>query len=187
MDALIDGSPDPISAYYLRRYVGAGECMLDVGCGRAPYRDAIAGRYVGIDLAGPRFPLKAGTRLFAAAAGDCLPFAPDTFDLVFARSALYQFPDPNRALAEFHDVLKPGGRILLLDYNRRSQRRLQKGEGARRPCWTQWQLSKRVAGTGFQECEILMPKDRRLSRPEHILRMLYQELFGTWAIVTGIK
>lgn len=181
------GGIDPVSAYYLGQYLRDDQRMLDVGCGRAPYCDAVAGQYVGIDLAGPRFSLDAGRRLFAGAAGDRLPFAPQTFDLVFARSALYQFPDPDAALGEFHSVLKSGGRILLLDYNRRAQRRLQKGEGARRPCWTQWQLRRRVERAGFQACELLVPVPRAPGILERWLRLLHQELFGSWAIVTGIK
>jgi SAM-dependent methyltransferase len=161
--------------------------MLDAGCGRAAYRDAVPGRYVGVDLSHLPFPVEAGRRLYARAASDRLPFAPDTFDLVFARSAFYQFPQPDLALAEFRSVLKPGGRVLLFDYNRRTQRKLQKGEGAPRPCWTQWQLRQKIERAGFRACEVLPPVSRSLPWAEHWLRLLHQELFGTWAIVTGIK
>lgn len=42
-----------------------------------------------------------------------LPFAEATFDAVIALSVLEHIPDIERAIAELHRVLKPGGHLLL--------------------------------------------------------------------------
>lgn len=45
-----------------------------------------------------------------------LPFADGRFDTVVCTYALCSVPDPARALAEAHRVLRPGGRLLLADH-----------------------------------------------------------------------
>ncbi len=45
-----------------------------------------------------------------------LPFADNTFDTVLCALALCSIPDPAKAVAEMARVLKPGGKLLLLDH-----------------------------------------------------------------------
>ncbi len=45
-----------------------------------------------------------------------LPLADATFDTVVCALSLCSIPDPERAIAEMHRVLVPGGRLLLLDH-----------------------------------------------------------------------
>src|SRR3989338_5102813 len=49
---------------------------------------------------------------------DALPFGEQTFDWVFCCSSLHYFRQPERVLSEFARVLKPTGRLLLLDWCR---------------------------------------------------------------------
>jgi ubiquinone/menaquinone biosynthesis C-methylase UbiE len=44
---------------------------------------------------------------------EALPFADESFDLVFGHAVLHHLPDLDRAFAEFQRVLRPGGRILF--------------------------------------------------------------------------
>jgi ubiquinone/menaquinone biosynthesis C-methylase UbiE len=44
-----------------------------------------------------------------------MPFAADSFDFVVCQAAFKNFPDPVTALNEIHRVLKPGGRVSILD------------------------------------------------------------------------
>jgi ubiquinone/menaquinone biosynthesis C-methylase UbiE len=44
---------------------------------------------------------------------ESLPFGAATFDLVLGHAVLHHLPDLERAFAEFHRVLKPGGRIVF--------------------------------------------------------------------------
>lgn len=44
-----------------------------------------------------------------------LPFLPDSFDLVISRLAFHHFPDVRRPMQEMARVLKPGGKLVLID------------------------------------------------------------------------
>ncbi|MGH2888314.1 MAG: class I SAM-dependent methyltransferase, partial [Solirubrobacteraceae bacterium] len=49
----------------------------------------------------------------ARADAESLPFADASFDLVLGHAVLHHLPDLDRAFAEFHRLLRPGGRILF--------------------------------------------------------------------------
>jgi SAM-dependent methyltransferase len=49
----------------------------------------------------------------ARADAGSLPFSDETFDLVLGHAVLHHLPDLERAFAEFHRVLRPGGRIAF--------------------------------------------------------------------------
>ena len=44
---------------------------------------------------------------------EALPFADESFDLVFGHAVLHHIPDIDRAFAEFERVLRPGGTIVF--------------------------------------------------------------------------
>ncbi len=99
--------------------------VLDVGCGTGflALLMAEAGhRAMGIDLAEDMLAL---ARPKAAARGLMVPFlaadaeAPGlpaaSFDLVVERHVLWTLPDPLRALRAWREVLRPGGRVALVE------------------------------------------------------------------------
>jgi SAM-dependent methyltransferase len=49
----------------------------------------------------------------ARADAESLPFPAGSFDLVIGHAVLHHLPDLRRAFAEFHRVLRPGGRIVF--------------------------------------------------------------------------
>jgi SAM-dependent methyltransferase len=49
----------------------------------------------------------------ARAEAESLPFADQSFDLVLGHAVLHHLPDLRRSFAEFHRVLRPGGRIVF--------------------------------------------------------------------------
>ena len=51
-----------------------------------------------------------------------LDFAEQTFDTVLCTLGLCTIPDPRRAVAEAHRVLRPGGKLLLLEHVRSPSR-----------------------------------------------------------------
>lgn len=69
-----------------------------------------------------------------------LPYGDACFDTVVCALALCNVPDPDRALAQMHRVLVPGGRLLLLDHVRSSWPPLHAAQ------WLVDQVSSRVAG-----------------------------------------
>jgi SAM-dependent methyltransferase len=47
-----------------------------------------------------------------------LPFADDSFDMVFSHGVLHHVPDIRRAQSEIHRVLRPGGELVVMLYAR---------------------------------------------------------------------
>jgi len=70
---------------------------------------------------------------------ESLPFADESFDLVLGHAVLHHLPDLSRAFAEFHRVLKPGGRILFAGEPSRVGDRIaaipKRGAVALAPAW----------------------------------------------------
>jgi SAM-dependent methyltransferase len=180
-------TPVPFVVALLREYVQSeDQLLIDVGCGPALYRDATPGQYVGVDLTLHPYG-RVDRHADVVAAADDLPFPNASVDVVFSKSALYQFPDPEAALNEFHRVLRLGGRLLLIDYNRRVQSRLEQTESAARPRWTALGLRSRVRRSGFRDVELLLPAVVQPRGLRRLVALIREELRGQWAIVTGVR
>jgi SAM-dependent methyltransferase len=86
--------------------------VLDVGCGRKPYRHLVAAsRYVGVDIDSPVTRALGAADLFYD--GSRLPFPDASFDAVLCSQVLEHVFTPEAFLAEIHRVLRPGGVLLL--------------------------------------------------------------------------
>jgi SAM-dependent methyltransferase len=104
----------------------AAMVVLDVACGAAHASEVAAPhvrQVVGIDLT-PALLTIGADRLRAAGIDNvllqeghaaALPFVDGSFDLVFCRTALHHFPDPQRCIHEMARVCRPGGRVVLSD------------------------------------------------------------------------
>jgi len=101
--------------------------ILDVGCGTglllADLARSGATSLAGFDLA-PKIldvarenlsPTGIGADLRAGDAEEPLPWASESFDVATLTGALHHFYRPHDALAEIHRVLRPGGRLLVVD------------------------------------------------------------------------
>lgn len=109
-----------------------GEHVLDVGVGPGLLAHDLArmvgdsGRLVGIDPA-PAMLKMARTRLAAMPWSECvegsadaLPFGDGAFDAVVSTQVYEYVTALPKALSHVHRVLKPGGRVLILDTDWRS-------------------------------------------------------------------
>ena len=83
-----------------------------------------------------RLGLQVGT---ARADAESLPFADASFDLVLGHAVLHHLPNLRRAFAEFHRVLRPGGRIVFAGEPSRVGDRIaalpKRGAGLLAPVW----------------------------------------------------
>jgi SAM-dependent methyltransferase len=102
-----------------------GAAILDVGCGTGflSLLLAMLGYTVtGIDLSGPmraeaaRKAREMGLDI-EVAEGDAEDpdYAPETFDVVISRHLVWTLPDPAKALRAWERLLKPGGRVVVID------------------------------------------------------------------------
>ena len=107
----------------------AGERALDLACGTGDIAFAVAAsgaRTIGLDITHRMLQLAASRKPQAPSpkprfiCGDMasLPFRSATFDLVTTGYGLRNVPDLDAAIDEIARVLKPGGRLLSLDFNR---------------------------------------------------------------------
>jgi SAM-dependent methyltransferase len=99
--------------------------VLDVGCGTGflALLAAEAGhRASGVDMAEA---MLAQARAKAASRGlavgfergdaEAPPFIPGSFDLIVERHVIWTLPDPTRALRHWFELLRPGGRVALIE------------------------------------------------------------------------
>lgn len=104
----------------------ADERVLDVGCGAGHTALAFAPRVrevVGLDLTeamlaeASALAARRGIRNLRTEQGDAmaLPHADASFDLVTCRQCAHHFERPALALREIARVLRPGGRLVLVD------------------------------------------------------------------------
>lgn len=112
--------------------------VLDLGCGTGAllprlgvwqprlgaWQPGVA-RYTGVDLSAEMLRVASGKAAgaafptgFAAASADALPFRDQAFDTVISASSLHFWARPEAALVEARRVLRPGGRLLLVDWSR---------------------------------------------------------------------
>jgi ubiquinone/menaquinone biosynthesis C-methylase UbiE len=102
-----------------------GMQALDIGCGTGflSLELAMRGHQVtGIDFAPEMLALArekaeaAGVAIrFEEADAENLPLAADSFDLVMTRHVLWTLPQPEAAVVEWIRVLRPGGRLAVID------------------------------------------------------------------------
>ena len=101
----------------------AGMKVLDVGTGTGLLACEVVhllgpgGHVVGVDPSPQMMAVgrrHAGIR-FVQSVGECLPFPDSHFDFITMGYALRHVPDLHEAFQEYFRVLKPGGRVLLLE------------------------------------------------------------------------
>lgn len=131
---------------YLERYVPqdfGGRKVLEIGLGYGTLGQLIASRnadYYGVDIAeGPVANMRRRLSWLGLPEGHAvqasvleLPFADSTFDCVYSIGCLHHTGDLEGSVRQVHRVLVPGGRAVVMLYNRHSLRRLRYAIGRRR-------------------------------------------------------
>lgn len=136
----------------------AGKRVADVGCGKGRFarlvkqRDASA-TVVAIDLAEAMLAVVPAGIERCAASMTALPLSSGSCDGAYATESLEHAVDIPTAVAELCRIVKPGGRIVIIDKNKEGWGRLETPE------WERW--------FGQKELEKLLARDCRevSSRP----------------------
>ena len=139
----------------------AGKELLEVGCGMGTDLLQFArggARCTGVDLT-PRsielsrlhFALYHERARFLLADAERLPFADESFDVVYSNGVLHHTPGTPEAVREIHRVLRPGGTARVMLYHRNSlhywgaiiiNRGILRGQLLRRGCTPEDLLSR---------------------------------------------
>ena len=69
-------------------------------------------------------------------AGERLPFRDEAFDTVVLALVLCSVEEPHAAAAEIHRVLRPGGRLLLMEHVRADDPVLARWQDRVQPLWS---------------------------------------------------
>ena len=111
-----------------------GGCILEVACGDGSYTPWLAkmagesGMVVGLDLSTSFLriaheeaarterdaPRSSATQLVAASI-ERMPFAPDSFDVVWCAQSLFSLPEPLDTVQRMTEMARPGGLVAVLE------------------------------------------------------------------------
>lgn len=114
-----------------------GKRVLDVGCGKGRFARVLAERHPlariwGLDISEAMLKFAPpGIRVCAGSMTE-LPFPDGAFDAAYATESLEHAVEIPAAVSEMCRVLKPGGRLVIIDKNAEQWGRLQTPE------WERW-------------------------------------------------
>jgi len=113
--------------------VKPGDTVIDVACGTGDLTEAFAataaGRVIGVDFT-PEMLAVAGRKLarlpestrakvsYQEGDAQSLAFADGSADVVSIAFGIRNVADPDRAVREFARILRPGGRLVILEFDR---------------------------------------------------------------------
>jgi ubiquinone/menaquinone biosynthesis C-methylase UbiE len=134
-------------------YLGdlTGKRALDAGCGKGRFARIVAQRNPGaavhaMDIAEAMLKFVPAPVHRAAGSLTALPYARETFDAAYATESLEHAVDIETAVAELCRVVKPGGRIVIIDKNAGQWGRLKTPE------WERWFQRDELEGLLKRHC-----------------------------------
>jgi ubiquinone/menaquinone biosynthesis C-methylase UbiE len=121
----------------ITRYIKDGDTVLEIapGAGYLSIELSRLGKYkiTGMDLSKDlveickRNAIEAGVKIdFRQGNVSDMPFQSNEFNFIISVLAFKNFKEPIKALEEIHRVLKPGGKALIMDLNRKASMKATK-------------------------------------------------------------
>jgi SAM-dependent methyltransferase len=125
--------------------------VLDVGCGKGRFARVLRERHpesgiVAFDLAEAMLGCVPPGIQACAGSMTALPFQSESFDCAYATESLEHAVDIESAVAEMCRVVRPGGRIVIIDKNIEQWGRLKTPE------WEKWFGRKQLEGLLGKHC-----------------------------------
>jgi malonyl-CoA O-methyltransferase len=123
----------------IQDYFGAltGKRILDAGCGKGRFARVLresdrTAEIWGLDISPEMLKFAPAGVKKAAGSMTALPFPDQTFDFVYATESLEHAVETEKAVSELCRVLKPGGRLVIIDKN------IQHFGKLKTPVWENW-------------------------------------------------
>lgn len=134
--------------------------LLDIGTGTGRMLELLApqaGRALGVDLSPQMLGIarnrleRAGLRNAQLRQGDmfALPVERNAFDLVVLHQVLHYLDDPTRALREATATLRPGGRLVVVDFAPHQEESLRAAHAHRRLGFSRDEIAGAMAEAGL--------------------------------------
>lgn len=141
--------------------------VLDIGTGTGRMLELVASqasRVLGIDQSPQMLSVardridRAGLRNVQLRQGDmfALPVEHNGFDLVILHQVLHYLDDPSRALREAARTLRPGGRLLVVDFAPHAEESLRSEHAHRRLGFSQDEITGFMADAGL---DVVLTRD----------------------------
>ena len=146
--------------------VSPSAVVLDIACGTGEFerlllQDHSAQVITGVDLS-ERMLMQARRKLagypnlsFELARASDLPFPNHCFDVVISANSFHYFPEPEVVLTEMRRVLKPSGKVVILDWSRDflfcqiCDWLLKRVDPVYRQCYTETECHNLLTAAGF--------------------------------------
>jgi SAM-dependent methyltransferase len=111
------------------------------------YASIVGGNYRGLDVPSSDHVVDPPHIVGSA---ENIPLGDCQTDVVFGVATFYYMEDIARVFAECHRILRPGGWLIVFDYQAPVVRRMiQRGDSAARHCWDARELRGRLRAAGF--------------------------------------
>jgi malonyl-CoA O-methyltransferase len=128
--------------------------VLDAGCGKGRFARALlernpSARITGLDLSEEMVRMAPHRINRVAGSMNELPLANSAFDAVYATESLEHAVDIERAVAELCRVLKPGGKLAIIDKNSEQWGRLDTSR------WERWFDRRELEKLLARECSFV--------------------------------
>ena len=137
----------------IREHLGnlAGKRVLDIGCGKGRFLRVLrahepGAEYWGLDLSAAMLRFVPPEILTRQGSMTQLPFEDAFFDAAYATESLEHAVAIERAISEMCRVVKPGGRIAIIDKNAEAWGRLKTPE------WEKWFARKELERLLARQC-----------------------------------
>jgi ubiquinone/menaquinone biosynthesis C-methylase UbiE len=122
---------------HLEPCMAPGKRVADIGCGKGRFARIVKERWpsahvVAVDLAEAMLAHVPANLQRVAASMTALPIASDAMDAAYATESLEHAVDIPAAIAELARIVRPGGRIAIIDKNAEAWGRLNTPE------WERW-------------------------------------------------
>jgi ArsR family transcriptional regulator len=160
----------------LAAFVDAAWTVGDLGCGTGQVSAALApfvGRVIAVDASAAMLQA-AKKRLhdfdnvdLRRGELEALPIDDDRLDATTLMLVLHHVPEPERALAEVARVLKPGGRLVVVDMLPHDRESYRQQMGHVWLGFADGHMRQMLADTGFEDARVVtLPSDAKAKGPE---------------------